>query len=246
MAKRIPAGAQLIFQVHYTPIGSKQQDLSKIGMIFADAAQVKYEVRTQSAVQRRLNIPPGDSDYRVEATSFAIPKGAILLGLMPHMHLRGKAFSYELVLPDQKPEVLLNVPHYDFNWQTSYRLAESRTMPAGARIHAEAHFDNSTNNPHNPDPKKTVRWGDQTWDEMMIGYFDVAIPRDPNNPEAAADMEATAKAEMIAKQLDKNGDGKIERDELPERMRPLFEQMPAAKKGYLTIDELVEALKKMR
>ena len=101
---------------------------------------------------------------------------ALLLGLAPHMHLRGKSFLYEAIFSDGKKEVLLDVPRYDFNWQTTYRLAEPKKLPAGTKVHCVAHFDNSENNLNNPDPKARVRWGDQTWNEMMIGYFEIAVP----------------------------------------------------------------------
>lgn len=244
MAKRIAAGSQIVFQIHYTPIGSKQQDLTRLGLVFADEKDIKYEVKTTSAVQRRINIPPGDDNWRTEATSASTPAGALLLGYSPHMHLRGKAFSYEAMFPDKSQEMLLKVPNYDFNWQTFYRLQEPRPLPRGTRIHAVAHFDNSEKNLSNPDPKKTVRWGDQTWDEMMIGYFDLAIPRDPNNPDGVANLEATARAELIAKTLDKNGDGQITREELPERLKSLFDRLDVDKKGFLTIDEIAAALAK--
>ena len=99
------------------------------------------------------------------------------------MHLRGSAFSYEADYPDGKREMLLDVPHYDFNWQTSYRLADPLKLPSGTKVHAVAHYDNSADNPNNPDPEKRVRWGEQTWDEMMIGYFDVATPIVRKTPE---------------------------------------------------------------
>ncbi len=99
-----------------------------------------------------------------------------ILSYAPHMHVRGKAFSYEAIYPDGKREMLLDVPHYDFNWQTNYELAEAKTLPPGTRVHCVAHWDNSDNNLANPDPDATVNWGDQTWEEMMIGFFDVAIP----------------------------------------------------------------------
>jgi peroxiredoxin len=178
MAKRIPARSMLVFQVHYTPNGSEQTDLSKIGFVFADPKSVTHEVRTVSAVQRKIDIPPGDADHVIEATSRTSPTDLLVLGYMPHMHLRGKAFSYEVVYSDGKKETVLDVPRYDFNWQTSYRLAEPLKVPAGAKMHAVAHFDNSAENPNNPDPTKRVRWGEQTWDEMMIGYFDIATKRD--------------------------------------------------------------------
>ncbi len=177
MAKRVPAGAKLLFQIHYTPIGSEQKDRSKVGLLFADPKTVKQEVKTISAATTRLNIPPNTDDHKVEARSPRMEEGTRLLGFMPHMHLRGKAFCYEAIYPDDRKEIVLDVPKYDFNWQTSYRLAEPKPLPAGTVIRGIAHFDNSTNNPHNPDPSKTVRWGEQTWNEMMIGYFDIAVPR---------------------------------------------------------------------
>jgi peroxiredoxin len=246
MAKRIPAGSQLVFQIHYTPMGSKQQDLTKVGFVFMDEKDVEYEVKTTSAVQRRLNIPPGADNYRTEATSLPAPEGSLLLGFSPHMHLRGKAFAFEGLFPDGRREMLLNVPHYDFNWQTFYRLAEPMPLPKGTRIHAIAHFDNSENNLSNPNPTKTVRWGDQTWDEMMIGYFDLAIRRDPNNPEAATKLEAAARANLIAAAFDRNEDGKITKEELPARYHPILETLDKNKKGYLTVEELAEALKRFR
>src|SRR5579871_1371525 len=92
------------------------------------------------------------------------------------MHLRGKAFKYEVKFPDGKTETLLDVPRYDFGWQSTYLLTQSIPLPKGTTLHCVAHYDNSENNPNNPDPKATVRWGDQTWEEMMIGFFDVAVP----------------------------------------------------------------------
>jgi hypothetical protein len=102
----------------------------------------------------------------------------LLLSLFPHMHLRGKDFHYEVLYPDGRKETLLNVPRYDFNWQTSFVFADPLQLPAGTKLHCTAHFDNSADNPANPDPSHPVRWGDQTWEEMMIGWFDIAVPRD--------------------------------------------------------------------
>lgn len=179
MAKRVPARSKLVFQIHYTPNGSAQVDQSKIGFWFTDASKVNYEVRTTSAFTRSFRIPPGADNHGAEATSRDMPPDAVLLGLMPHMHVRGKSFRYEAVYPDGKTEVMLDVARYDFNWQTSYRLREPKPLPQGTRMHCVAHFDNSEANLNNPDPKATVRWGDQTWNEMMIGYFDIATPRKP-------------------------------------------------------------------
>jgi peroxiredoxin len=170
MAKKVPKGSMLLFQMHYTPNGVEQDDRSSVGLIFAKQPP-QHEVLTRAIAQRRFTIPPGADNQEVKsATTFQ--HDALLLSLFPHMHLRGKDFEYRIVFPDGKSEVLLRVPRYDFNWQSHYRLAKPIKMPAGTRIECTAHFDNSTNNPNNPDPQKTVRWGEQTWEEMMIGFVD--------------------------------------------------------------------------
>jgi peroxiredoxin len=179
-AKLIPAGAKLVFQLHYTPNGTAQEDRSSIGLVFADPATVKRIVTTQKAATRRLVIPPGDPNHRVDA-SHVFASDTLLMAMFPHMHLRGKSFRYTAVYPDGKGEILLDVPRYDFNWQNSYELVEPKLMPKGTRLECVAHFDNSESNLANPDPTATVRWGDQTWEEMMIGYF-AAAPAEENAP----------------------------------------------------------------
>jgi peroxiredoxin len=173
MAKLIPAGSQLIFQIHYTANGSPQEDRSAVGLVFADPHSVKKPVATWRAASRSFVIPPGAANHRVEA-SYAFRRNMLLLSMFPHMHLRGKAFRYEAEYPDGRREVLLDVPQYDFNWQNTYVLAEPKLMPAGTRLRCTAHFDNSPDNLANPNPAASVRWGDQTWEEMMIGYFNMA------------------------------------------------------------------------
>jgi peroxiredoxin len=176
-AKKIPKGSTLLFQMHYTPNGVEQKDRSSVGLIFAKEPP-KDEVRTRAITQRRFAIPPGADSYEVKsATTFT--QDAKLLSLMPHMHLRGKDFAYRVVFPDGKSEMLLRVPRYDFNWQSHYRLDKPLDLPAGTRIECTAHFDNSENNPNNPDPKKEVRWGEQTWEEMMIGFADYVLTAKP-------------------------------------------------------------------
>ncbi len=176
-AKKLEAGSKLVFQVHFTPNGREQLEQSQMGLVFADDASVTHEVITTCAVNPKITIPANDPDYTVNARNrFPLGKWPIL-GMMPHMHLRGKSFRYEAILPDGKRQVLLDVPRFDFNWQTSYQLSEPLTLPARTRIECVAAFDNSSANLNNPDPSQTVRWGDQTWEEMMIGYFDVAIPK---------------------------------------------------------------------
>ena len=217
MAKRIPKGSKLLFQVHYTPIGTPQEDLSSLGLIFADPDSITHEVYTASATNRRFTIPPGAADHEVESTSRPIPVDCVLLCMSPHMHVRGTRFFYEAILPDGTKKPLLSTPRYDFNWQTSYELTESIDLPKGTVIHCVAGFDNSAENPSNPDPTASVRWGDQTWQEMMIGYFTVAFPRDSGRG-GLSPFERQKIVEMVDRRvfqkLDKNGDTTVSRDEV--------------------------------
>lgn len=170
MAKKIPKGASIYFQMHYTPNGTAGTDLSSIGLVFAKEPP-KHEVKTRSVQNPRFEIPAGEANHVVTASS-PVRKDIVLLSMSPHMHLRGKSFEYVAVFPDGRKQKLLSVPAYDFNWQTHYKLAEPLRLPAGSRIECKAVFDNSADNPNNPDPKSPVRWGDQTWEEMMIGFLD--------------------------------------------------------------------------
>jgi hypothetical protein len=172
VAKKVPKGGILMFQMHYTPNGIEQNDQSSVGMIFAKEPP-KLEMRTRAISSRGFAIPAGDANHRVVSAS-TFRGDVMVYSLMPHMHLRGKDFQYEAVYPDGRRETLQFVPRWDFNWQSSYRLATPLRLPAGSRIECTAHFDNSANNLSNPDPTKIVRWGDQTWQEMMIGFVDYA------------------------------------------------------------------------
>lgn len=175
MAKFIPAGSDLVFQMHYTTNGTAADDQTSIAMRFAKGPP-KQRVITLQLNNHALIIPPGVDDFRVEVQG-TLPKDATLLSLFPHMHLRGKRFEYDIVHDDGAAEVLLRV-NYHFHWQLSYKLAQPRLLKAGTKLRAIAWYDNSKNNPHNPDPNRTVTWGDQTSDEMMVGFFDVAVPAD--------------------------------------------------------------------
>jgi hypothetical protein len=180
LAKFIPAGSDLVFQMHYTTNGHAGSDQTSVGLIFAKQTPTQ-RVLTLQLTNDHFVIPPGAPDYRVEARG-TLPNHATLLSFFPHMHLRGKRFEYNLIhlekksdaRQEQEVETLLDV-HYHFHWQMSYRLAEPRFLKAGTELQAVAWFDNSRNNPHNPDPEAAVRWGEQTYDEMMIGFFDVAV-----------------------------------------------------------------------
>ena len=174
-AKRIPAGSKFIFEMHYTPIGTPQTDRSGIRLLFMDEKDVAHQLATRPAMETRFTIQPHDPDCEVKA-SHTFRRDTTVLSLFPHMHMRGKSFRYELTYPDKSTETLLDVPRYDFNWQNSYVFEEPRLIPKGTVLNCTAVFDNSDENLHNPDPTKTVRWGDQTWEEMMIGWYDIGIP----------------------------------------------------------------------
>jgi len=173
-ARRIPAGSNLVFQMHYTPNGREQQDVSKAGLVFADPTSIEKEIKTQAVFNFQFSIPPHADDYPVQA-NYRFRQDSILYSLTPHMHLRGKSFRYTARYPDGAEEVLLDVPRYDFNWQNIYFLAEPKPMPEGTQVVVEGRFDNSDGNLGNPDPTARVTWGDQTWNEMMIGSFAVAL-----------------------------------------------------------------------
>ncbi len=172
MAKFVPAGADLVFQMHYTTNGKSGTDVTRIGLRFAKEPP-KQRVMTLQLTNDHFVIPPGVPDYRAEAWG-TLPNDALLLSFFPHMHLRGKRFEYNIVHKDKQSQTLLRVD-YHFHWQMSYRLAEPLALKAGTELQAVAWFDNSRGNPHNPDPNVAVRWGEQTSDEMMVGFFDVAV-----------------------------------------------------------------------
>lgn len=239
-AKLVPAGSTFVFEQHYTPVGSEQQDISRLGIVFADANEIERQVVTTEVGNTQFKIPPHDGAHVVTATSRPIDQPVTLLSMSPHMHLRGKAFRYELVLPDGERDILLDVPAYDFNWQTRYLLSEPRKLPEGALVHCRAVFDNSAENLANPDPSKEVRWGDQSWDEMMLGYFDVMLPAGSAKPgrnkpvktgwdlvgqfdAADADGSATLSRQEVAghrllekgfTKVDRDGDGELRLGEI--------------------------------
>ncbi|MFM8890970.1 MAG: redoxin domain-containing protein [Planctomycetia bacterium] len=174
-AKRIPAGSTLRFQIHYTPNGVATTDRSRVGLILAKEPPEREAV-TLGIANPRFVIPPGAAAHPVRS-QVPVLRPTRLLSFMPHMHLRGRSFRYTLEQAGSRPEVLLEVPAYDFGWQSYYLLAEPRDLSPGAKIVCDAVFDNSSANPANPDPTKAVTWGEQTWEEMMIGYVDVDFPR---------------------------------------------------------------------
>ena len=172
----IKAGSDIVLQLHYTANGHAGEDRTKVGVVFCKQAPHE-RVMTLAASNSKFTIPPGDPNYQVDA-SFELGHDAKLSALLPHMHLRGKDFQYRLVYPSGETETILRVPHYDFGWQLWYQPVSDIVLPKGTQIAATAHFDNSVNNPHNPDSTKAVKWGDQSWEEMMIGFFEVTFPAD--------------------------------------------------------------------
>jgi hypothetical protein len=177
-AKLIKAGSDFIFQVHYTPNGKAVVDQTRLGIVLAKEPP-KERVLTLSATNGTFKIPAGDPNYRVDA-SFDINTDVKLSGLHPHMHGRGKDFEYRVVYPTGEHQVLLSVPHFNWHWQNWYNLTEPILLPKGSKIECVAHFDNSPNNPDNADPTKAVVWGEQSWDEMMVGFFNLVF--DANMP----------------------------------------------------------------
>lgn len=173
MAKLIPAGADLVLEVHYTPKGEAARDRIEVGLMLAPARPGKRVITLQMATTDFV-IPPGARDHRV-AVWGTLPNDALLIGFFPHMHLRGKSFEYTLVPETGTPETLLKVSPYDFYWQLSYRLAEPRALKKGTRLNFIATYDNSAANPNNPDSRAAVGYGFQSWDEMMVGFFDIAV-----------------------------------------------------------------------
>ena len=173
MAKLIPKGSDLVMELHYTPNGHAVADRTSVAVAFAKKPPAQRVISLQ-LVRTDLRIPAGDRDYHLTAWG-TLPNDALLLGFFPHMHLRGKAFEYDRILDDGRPEPLLRVSRYDFHWQLPYRLAKPILLKKGTRLSVTAWWDNSANNPFNPDPSAEVAWGEQSSQEMLVGFFDVAV-----------------------------------------------------------------------
>ena len=189
-AKRIPAGSTLIFQVHYTTNGTTGRDRSRLGLIFTKEPPTQ-EVRTSAIANPLFAIPGGAADHQVEAEA-AFNEDVKVWTMHPHMHLRGKDMTYTAIYPDGRKEIVLRVPKFDFGWQTDYWLSQPLSLPKGSKLHVVAHFDNSAANKANPDPTATVRWGDQTWEEMMIGFFTYTVEKPPAQARAGLTVERAA------------------------------------------------------
>jgi len=191
-ARLVPKGSDVIFQMHYTTNGQAAADRSRIGLIFAKEPP-KERVVNAYVSNMNLHIPAGDANAQVNAR-VKLYEDTQLLSLFPHMHVRGKSFEYRATYPSGETETLLTVPKYDFNWQLTYYLTQPKLLPKGTTIECISHYDNSVNNPFNPDPKSEVWWGDQTWEEMLAGFVDLAMPVDKTIRDVAVPKPASAPA----------------------------------------------------
>jgi hypothetical protein len=175
-AVMVKAGSDIVLELHYTANGKEGLDRTKIGFVTAKGP-IKERVFVLAAQNSKFAIPPGDPNYQVDA-KFEFGADAKVIGFTPHMHLRGKDMDFRATYPTGESETLLSVPRYDFSWQLTYYPVKDLAVTKGTVIECTAHFDNSPNNPNNPDPTKTIKYGEQSWDEMMIGFFQVAIDAD--------------------------------------------------------------------
>ncbi len=251
-AKKIPAGARLRFQIHYTPNGKATTDQTRLGLKFAPE-KPKHEVRVAALANLRLAIPPGAADHP-ERAALTIPTEAHIMAFLPHLHLRGKAARYEVTSPDGAREVLLDVPRYDFNWQLYYRLKEPFSAKPGSRLEFTGRFDNSAGNRANPDPQKLVRWGPQTYDEMLLGYVEYYTKdggpairpglRPGPRPRTGAGAGRGMGVETLFQRADRNGDGKITPEELPNEQ--LFKRLDVNADGVVTLEEARQRLPPLR
>jgi hypothetical protein len=178
-AKLVPAGSDITLNLHYTPNGTAVTDHVQIGFTVAkEPLQRRYLSLNSSAPTnpKLFAIPPNDPNWQSPPAEATFDQDVELVFLMPHMHVRGKDMTYTLEYPDGRKEVILNVPHYDFNWQLGYDT--SIKVPKGTKLRVDAHFDNSPNNKFNPNPNKTVYYGEMTWEEMMFPFFGVVVDKD--------------------------------------------------------------------
>lgn len=256
-ARRIPAGSKFVFQQHYTTNGKPGEDITRIGLVFADPAEITHAVDTLVALNQTFEIPPHDPNHQVVGSLNQVPQQAMMLGLSPHMHYRGKSFQLTAVHTDatEPAQVILDVPRYDFNWQHVYAFSEPLLLDGISRIDFVAAFDNSADNPANPDPSRTVTWGDQSWEEMAIVYFDVAWRIRPDQvsdpPLAATDSTALQfhddvaieeqVANFFARFAPSNSD-RIPKQALPESIRR-FAGLDDDDDGEISRDELRDAFR---
>lgn len=235
-ARFVPAGSKLVFQQHYTPNGTEQTDTSKVALVFADETQITNELVTLMAIDQQFEIKPHDPSHKVTTKLNWLPPEGMLLSVSPHMHFRGKSYKASLKNAAGE-ETFLSVPNYDFNWQHSYQLAEPISLKEVESITAEVTFDNSVDNPFNPDPTRHVTWGDQTWEEMAVGFFDVSLPRsfrtDLRSGKQGARRSQNLNAQTETKPVNPALDAKVE-----SFVNEFFDRFDANKNGIVERQEL--------
>lgn len=261
-ARRVPAGSKFVFQMHYTPNGIEQDDLTQLGMTFVPESKVTNEVFTLIGIDQEFEIPPFAPDHAVHGKVSWFPKRAELLAITPHMHVRGKSFQAAIKQGD-KSETLLDVPRYDFNWQHVYELSKPLKLNSVDQLEFTTRYDNSKKNPSNPDPSQTVTWGDQTWEEMAIAFFELSEPRDGNSEpeprsskqklvmrEGAEKSEQESNEQFVAdffKRFDKNKDGIVESLETPLGFRKFgFQRYDENGDGKLSHEEIKSAAERRK
>lgn len=253
-AYRIVAGSHLVFQMHYTPTGKPEQDLTQLGLVFTTPQEVTHEVYVINGIDTEFEIPPFEANHEVNAEVEWFPSNGEILSLTPHMHVRGKSLTLTIHGKDgSRP--LLRVPSYDFNWQHDYDLAKPLPLNDIDKITFQAVFDNSENNPSNPDPTAHVVWGDQTWEEMALTFLRVAEPLDPSlqsDDRMQVKQESKLRdqvkwdlaiefADKYIQQFDQNGDNLLSTREVPKSVRAFrFRQYDHDGDGYLTRDEMAD------
>ena len=201
-------------------------------MIFGKDSEVTHELFTVIGLNQEFEIPAG-SDHHVISTRLGdLPRNGELLSFAPHMHYRGKGFELFVNQAGRKSQ-LIDVPNYDFNWQHSYQLSKPIPLQDVDAFEFSFVFDNSVENPFNPDANQAVYWGDQTWEEMAVAFFDIARPRNSSpasSPLTAAGSDAPEKArerearirqfvDDFFRRFDQDGDGRIYRNELPNSLK---------------------------
>ena len=256
-ARKIAAGSKLVFQQHYTPNGQPAEDLTKIGLVFVDEQQVKEELITLAAINQEFEIQPNDANVTVKAEIPWLPSGGKLLSASPHIHYRGKSFVAKSV-DDGSKKTILHVPNYDFNWQHIYEFQQPLALKDMKAIEVEISFDNSEANPFNPDPDQYVVWGDQTWEEMAVGFFNVSILRQSETRKAEStenvaiqnkaaekpvfSASTLARAKEYARQYfeknDANNDGKLVADEVQLISKRHFSNFDTNRDNIVTLEEV--------
>ena len=259
LARYVPAGSKFVFQQHYTPNGQQQRDNTSVGIIFADPAEVTHENFTLMGVDQQFEIPPQDPNFVVSVKLPYLPKNATLLSVAPHMHYRGKSFEMTTVDQSGVAETTLKVPNYDFNWQHSYLFEDPIDLSGLQEISYLATFDNSSDNPFNPNPNVSVTWGDQTFEEMAVAFFEVSQPRKQESSKAKSSLESrpfrspknrAKQSDLVDdffERFDRNSDGRIIRSEVTKAMKHFgFRSYDLNGDDQITREELLKYLSKNR